>query len=545
VIYFVMVAGMFVAFTVLRVQEHRMRLSRVARYGRYAAVVAVVLGVGYVGSRPRMMSFVDMTSNKRQTLTEASREIVDKLDGPLTITTFCNVLDPDFAVGAPENVKNDQKIFSKYVRFKPETRLRYVYYYAPPVDTSIYARYPGEPLEQIARKVALTKRFNPQKLKTPEQVALMADLRPEQYRFVRLIERGSGERSFLRIFDDLFRQPGEAEISAALKKLIVEPVKVGFLTGHGEREIYRAGDGDYSIFATSLPFRGSMINRGFDLVPLDLETMDDIGSDIRMLIVADMRTPLSAHEQQVVDRYIARGDNMMILGDARRGEAMNPLLGRFGVSLREGVLVQPDELYAPVLIAATGTDRTHELGRSDRGFWATMNTNPRNAVMMNGASALDTIAGSGFDMVPLFATRPESVWLDMNLERLDQDRVVYDSLAGERKGAYLTAVAKTRMVGDRQQRVMILGDADCMSNLELQMSNRGGLLVRNGAFIIEAFSWLSNGEFPVRVAHRPVKGTSLSLVPDGVARVRIVYCWVVPLLFALAGVAIWLRRRRG
>ena len=542
VIYFLAVIGMFLGFSILRIQDQKIRLPWYFKYARYILVLLIVVAVGYISSRPKMMAFYDTTHNKRMTLSVTSQEIVNKLDGPLTITTFCNILDGDFDIGAPKNVKRDQELFKKYLRFKPEIKLEYVYYYAPPVDTSIYANYPGESLEQMAKKIALTKRFNFKKLKSLEEVEQTVDLKPEEYRFVRMIERGSGERSFLRIFNDMFRQPGEAEISAALKKLIVEPVKVGFLVGHGERDIYKPGDRDYSLFVSSLPFRGSMINRGFDLTPLNLENADDIAADINMLIIADMRESLSQHEEEVIDRYIARGDNIMILADARRQESMNPLLSRFGVELKEGVLVQPSELFAPVLITAIGTDRTGELSKSPSGFWNVLQNHRNNVIIMNGVAALDTVAHTGYNFVPLLTTNPELAWLDLNLESMNQDKVTCDSLLGERKGAYLTVLAAIRKIEEQEQRVMIFGDADFMSNSEL-LNNREGIYARNMTLIPEAFSWLSNGEFPVRPSYPPNKGTDISLTADDVAKVKIIYVWVIPAVFVLLGFLIWFRRR--
>ncbi len=57
----------------------------------------------------------------------------------------------------------------------------------------------------------------------------------KNYRFVRVVERGSGEQARLRLFDDMEYHPSETEISAALKKMLVTPVKVGAITGHQER----------------------------------------------------------------------------------------------------------------------------------------------------------------------------------------------------------------------------------------------------------------------------------------------------------------------
>ncbi|MEI3422390.1 MAG: hypothetical protein V8R91_15770 [Butyricimonas faecihominis] len=70
---------------------------------------------------------------------------------------------------------------------------------------------------------------------TIDEVQKEIDLSDEGYRFVSLIERENGEKTFLRTFYDSRKLPSEIEISAALKRvamklpgsglfLIMEPV---------------------------------------------------------------------------------------------------------------------------------------------------------------------------------------------------------------------------------------------------------------------------------------------------------------------------------
>ncbi|MFR7808289.1 MAG: hypothetical protein ACLU4N_02795 [Butyricimonas faecihominis] len=53
-----------------------------------------------------------------------------------------------------------------------------------------------------------------------------------------------GSATFLRLYNDMFVHPMEAEVSAALKRLIMEVPKVACLTGHGERDMNNVGDRD-------------------------------------------------------------------------------------------------------------------------------------------------------------------------------------------------------------------------------------------------------------------------------------------------------------
>ena len=89
----------------------------------------MVAVVGYLSSRPHLMGYVDTTREKSRTLTPNSQEIVKKLEGGLTITTYSNLLDDDFMKAIPRYQNYDKSNFREYIRFKPEIKMEYVYYY--------------------------------------------------------------------------------------------------------------------------------------------------------------------------------------------------------------------------------------------------------------------------------------------------------------------------------------------------------------------------------------------------------------------------------
>ena len=79
-----------------------------------------------------------------------------------------------------------------------------------------------------------------------------------------------------------------------------------------------------------------MINQGFDLVELNLKDMNDIPSNINILLIAEMRSSMSSKEQEIIDRFLERGGNIMIMGDVGRQEVMNPLLRKVGLKTVAG-----------------------------------------------------------------------------------------------------------------------------------------------------------------------------------------------------------------
>ena len=130
--------------------------------------------------------------------------------------------------------------------------MNYVYYYDRVNNPSIYAQFPGLDEEGIARRMCDIMDLDFDMFLSPEEIHRIIDLTPEGNRFVRVIERENGQRSFLRLYDDNQKHPSETEISAALKRFVVKSPKVAFLTGHGMRDIHKTGDRDYNRFAESI-----------------------------------------------------------------------------------------------------------------------------------------------------------------------------------------------------------------------------------------------------------------------------------------------------
>ena len=171
--------------------------------------------------------------------------------------------------------------------------------------------------------------------------------------------RESGEKMFLRQFDDMMRDPSEGEISAAFKRMVMELPTVGFLTGHGERNINLYRDRDYACFARDKRFRHALLNQGFDVTEVTLK--EDIPALINILVIADMMQPLTENEMKRLERYINRGGNLFIVGDPYSREFMNPLVEPFGVEFTEGILVKPTENFQPDLVMAWPTPGGFEL----------------------------------------------------------------------------------------------------------------------------------------------------------------------------------------
>lgn len=532
ILYFIFVSGMFLGFSVLKLQFARQSCSMSVKVGKYVGLVACVALFGYISTIPQLKCFYDATANKDRTITPNSQEILKQVDGGLTITSYVNLLDKFGYLGMPSNWFNTRNIFETFTRFKPETELKSYYYY----DNAAGANASREEMDKAIERLVLTSDINSKSILTPEQMREKIDLSAEEYRYVFLLERENGQKAFLRMYDDQGKYPSEAEISAVLKTMISKSPRIAFLGGHGERSIHDRSGVNYTSFTTVLDSRGALINQGYTPCTLTLSTGGDIPADVDVLVIADLRKALTDDELIQVKRYIERGGNLVVLGEPRRPEYIAPVLEQLGLAFVPGVLVQPHEGYAADYLWVTFTPEGAEL----EPIFARM-VELNNVLTMPSATAIYETENVGFEAIPVFTTGTMKCWNELETKNFSLEDPTLNEAIGEKENAYVTGYALRRDVKGKEQRVFVLGDADCISNAELGVDRE--FRRSNYALIDGMFRWLVYDEYPIDISRPAAKDNDVYLTPAGYAWVKIFLRWVCPAILVLLGCVIWFSRR--
>jgi ABC-2 type transport system permease protein len=504
-IYFGIIIVLFLFLTGMKLQAGRESKSAAMKTGRYALLFSGLFLTGYLSSRPALTGYLDMTATKTQTLTAATRDIIAHMDKPLRITTYVNLLAEKYYRARPEDNSMDEARFDQYRRYIPDLKMDYVYYYDTTSNEQLYKDNPGLTLTALARKKAYAEGIDMRKVLSPAEIRQQIDLQPEDNRLVRFLRYGD-RKTALRYFDDMMTYASEKEFAAALKR-IVEPStvpRIGFLTGNRERVNSRAGDADYKTMTEELGFRNALINQGFDVDTVSLSgTRIDTG--LTTLVIADPRTAFSATDLAKIRQYITGGGNLVIAGEPDRQGLMNPIVKELGVTFGEGRLTQKSDDFAPDFVLAHFSPEADGVSgqlaslRKDRGMVATP-----------GVTGLQYV-DSPFHVVPILVSGPLPV-----------------------------AVALTREMGLKQQRIVIVGDADFMSTAEMV---RHVPKTANFDFTTELFSWLNYGQYPVETS-RPKTSDAININRDGIFLVRVVFFCILPLLLLTGGTVLLIRRKR-
>jgi len=471
IVYFLAIVSIFLGFTLIKMRSGRETKPWYIKTARYVSVFVIALMVGYISSRPMLTLYWDTTATKFNTIHPATQELIKALGkDKLEVTMYANLLGPGVTQGTPENRNNYMTfLWERYVRFKPDIDFNYVYYYdVPDGDQSYYRSFPHKTLAQIADRMAVVKMTDADLYEPPSVIRKAIDLGPEDYRLVMRLTY-KGRSAWLRTFDDPEFWPDESQVAAAIKHLLRDSFpKVYFLTGNLERGIYKGGEREFRVHTLEKHYRSSLLNMGInsDTVSLDHQ---DIPKDNIALALADPKTRLSDTTLSKLRNYIDTGGNLIVYGEPGKQEMVNPVLRQLGVQLMPGTIVEPTAYEMPQMVRAYVTQPATEM--ADNGMLMRLrrllkegDTDDSLKMLMDGVTGISIDPTSPFTIKPVMKTVPSRTWLKQGHFVTDSAEIVYSEKSGDVRGSFPTAVELTRQVGNKQQRIIVCGDADFMSN---------------------------------------------------------------------------------
>jgi len=170
---------------------------------------------------------------------------------------------------------------------------------------------------------------------------------------------------------------------------------------------------------------------------------------------------------------------------------MNPLMDQLGVQFLPGTLVKPNKKFQSDLLLMSPARGAEKISYHFRNIRRNDELLP-----MSTAVGLSVSPDKGFKGTTLFSSDSTGGWNELETTNFIDDTVRLNPKAGETEKSYPTVVALSRKVKDKEQKIIVLGDADCFSNGEL-MKSRKDVLAANFDLISGMFSWLTNDELPI------------------------------------------------
>ncbi|WP_127125199.1 ABC transporter permease subunit [Pseudoflavitalea rhizosphaerae] len=538
VIYFLLIMVLFVGYTIIKLDSTRQTGNRAKLISRYAILTLAVILVGYISAKPKWIGYLDVTDNKKNTIHPVVQDAIKRMDGSeLTVTLYTNLLGSNAGYGLPQARTNYAMWYwGQYIRFYPNIRLNYEYYYdVMDGDSTFFRRYPGKTIHEIAAIQADILGIRTSIFKSPAEIRKQIDLGDEMNLLVMQLEY-KGKKTFLRTYKDPAVWPDQEHVAAAIMQLTREKVvKVYFAAGHYERNAFNHTAYDYFIHTASKERRHSLINKG---VTVDSLSLTGPLPNMDVLVVANPKSAYSQAEQEKIISWIDKGGNTIIYTEPGKQDILAPVLKEIGIQADNGIVVRPNKHETPILFNAKLTKAGNYIAKEESMQLFQDYGLRGGQVIHDGLISLNFSPMKGFTATPII-TLPgdEETWIENGKLVVDSAAPLFSAAEGDtRKPEYITAYALTRNINGKEQRIIVAGDADFMSYQRMLND-----LYHIG---LATYSYTLNNEYPP-YANKPLaKDLHLTLTPNQAKWMFRIYVFGISGAILLAAILLLVRRKR-
>ncbi|MCF6336931.1 MAG: GldG family protein [Gammaproteobacteria bacterium] len=262
--------------------------SKTRVYTRLQGIVFTVLFLAVIGMlawlSTRYSFTADWTANNRNTLSEASSELLQQLDGPVSITSYAT---------EDESVRRAvRELVDRYRRHKADLTLQFV---------------------------------NP-------------DLEPETVRALGIRVNGELRVEYQARAENLQRL-SEQGLTNMLQRLARSGERwLVFIEGHGERKPQGVANHDLGQWSQQLTAKG------FNVQTHNLVQNPQLPENTQVLVLAGPQTDLLPGEVAMINQYVAGGGNLLWLTDPSENKnqyGLTPLATQLGIDFEPGMIVDP------------------------------------------------------------------------------------------------------------------------------------------------------------------------------------------------------------
>lgn len=317
----------------------------------------------------------------------------------------------------------------------------------------------------------------------------------------------------------------EKNITNAIYRLLRNTERqILFVTGHGERNPLGRANHDLNIFVDDLN------NKGFKVAPLDLTKTLSVPTNTSVLVIASPQVDYLPGETRVIKDYVDAGGNLLWLIEPGKTGFLKELADYLQLKTTTGLVVDLD-------IGLLGNDPTLVLGQYlqhtiTEKFTSTQTLFPQVA-------GIEITAKQGWSVDPFVQSMPRS-WLETGkMEGTIKYNPDTDKAGPIAFGYAVTRSYKPDPAKDKeqQQRIIILGDGDFLSNTYLGL--QGNLTMGESIF-----NWLSHDDNFIDIPPTISAGSKISITEMQLGILGLIFIILLPVLFIGSGFFIWLRRRK-
>ncbi|MEJ2619325.1 MAG: GldG family protein [Candidatus Thiodiazotropha sp.] len=384
-----------------------------------------------------------------------------------------------------------------------------------PLTVTAYVPETAKVREQLSRFIA---RY--QHLKPDIELNFVDPLRhPDQTRRQGISLSGEVVINYNQREERIQRLDEEQFSNALLRLSQTQNRWIAGLTGHGERDLLGRANHDLGNFGNALK------QQGYQVISIDLATTPTPPDNTALLIIPSPQRPLLDAEISRLRAYVAKGGNLLLLSEPQSHIGNSLMRQVTGIKQLPGTIVDANVKELGIDNPAIALVPRYPDHQATQTF--------NLLTLFPQAAALVIPEQSMWSIVPLLKTLDKS-W---NETGSLQGEIERNPLAGEEAGPLTLGVALTRQVEAHQQRIVVIGDGDFLSNSFL--SNAG-----NQDLGLKLSRWLVGDDELIGIPAKQASDRELHLSNLAIGVIGIGSLIVAPLLLLLIGIIMMWRRNR-
>lgn len=372
--------------------------------------------------------------------------------------------------------------------------------------------------DQMLTDLMAEFKYNSQKLKyeriDPQQSPEVA----RQFKVQRMGETvvASGER--------IERPTGtnEQDLINAIVKVTRDQLKtICFVEGHGEKDL----EGSTAEGLSSV--NNGLKNENYQTKKINLVSSNEVPADCSVVVIAGPKSAFIPQEAALVGKYLDAGGKALVMIDPETDPRLSAILKSWNIELGNDTVIDASgvgRLFgtgpAVPLVSSYGEHPiTKDMSRTATFF-------PLARSVRKGESA----SGEMF-FTDLLKTS-EASWGETNLQG---NEAKFDEGA-DLKGPVTLGVAATKKVGEKEGRLVVIGDSDFASNNYVRLAG-------NGDLILNTINWLAQDEDLISIRPKSMTNRSVTMTEGQQKWFFILTVLLMPLAVIGAGAYVWWKRR--
>lgn len=314
----------------------------------------------------------------------------------------------------------------------------------------------------------------------------------------------------------------EQDLVNAIMKVTRDQLKtVCFVSGHGEKDI--AGEDSEGY----LSIDKALQNENYQTKSINLVAENQVPADCSVLVLSGPKNALIPQETALIARFLDEGGKALIQVDPDTAPGLDSLLQGWNIELGQDTVVD-----------VSGVGRLFGTGPAvplvaKYGSHPITKDMTRSATFFPLARSVRKYAGERSDITQVdILNTSEQSWGETSLQggeaKFDEGQ--------DKQGPVTLGIASTKKVGEKEARLVVIGDSDFADNNYARLAG-------NGDLFLNTVNWLAQEEDLISIRPKSATNRMVTMTEGQQRTFFLLVVLIMPLAVIGAGAFIWWKRR--